>query len=367
MKFEHDARFRIRLFLFVGVAENGEDHSFHAERGLDDVRDIFFSRVGIGVFERFAAHFHVRFEVVIRPVRDAPEFTPTEGELEFEVGRGVGIEGEFFGIVIAQFEVFFLDAQAEQPIFAELFPIGEPFEVGAGLAEEFQLHLLEFSHAEDEVAGSDFVSEALAHLSDAEGDLHARRTLDVEEVDENALRGLGTQIKSADAVFRDALESLEHQVELPHAREVALAANGTGDLLFTDIIFHFGVVPAGDALFAMMLFHIIFDEIVRAVTGLAGSAIHERIAESADVTARDPNVGIHQNGAVDTRVESIFLHEFFPPGALYVVFQLDAERTVVPGVGETAVNFAAGINKAPAFAKGDQFVHCQLCHNTLRC
>ena len=61
--------------------------------------------------------------------------------------------------MVAQTEFLVVEAETEQPFVAELAPIGEPFEVGAGLAEELQLHLLEFAHAEDEVAGRDLVAE----------------------------------------------------------------------------------------------------------------------------------------------------------------------------------------------------------------
>ena len=60
---------------------------------------------------------------------------------------------------------------------AERAPVVEPLKVGARLAEELELHLLELAHAEDEVARRDLVAEGLADLADAERQLFARGAL----------------------------------------------------------------------------------------------------------------------------------------------------------------------------------------------
>ena len=62
---------------------------------------------------------------------------------------------------------------------AEGAPVVEPLQIGAGLAEELQLHLLELPGTEDEVAGGDFIAEGLADLADAEGQLLAGGTLHI--------------------------------------------------------------------------------------------------------------------------------------------------------------------------------------------
>ena len=68
-------------------------------------------------------------------------------------------------------QVFLLDAQGQQPLEAEVLPIGKPLQIGAGLAEELAFHLLKFPGAEGEVAGGDLVAEGFAHLAHAEGEL----------------------------------------------------------------------------------------------------------------------------------------------------------------------------------------------------
>ena len=110
-------------------------------------------------------------QVVVRAVGDAPKLAPAEGEQELEVRRCLGVEAQLLGIVVAQTQILVLQTDGQQPVVAERAPILEPFEVGAGLAEELQLHLLKLAHAEDEVARGDLVAEALADLADAERQL----------------------------------------------------------------------------------------------------------------------------------------------------------------------------------------------------
>ena len=98
-------------------------------------------------------------KVVVGSVGNAPKLAPSEREEELKVGGSLGVEAKLFGIMVAESEVFFRHAEGEEPIAAERTPILEPFEVRTGLAEEFKLHLLELTNAEDEVAGGDLVTE----------------------------------------------------------------------------------------------------------------------------------------------------------------------------------------------------------------
>ena len=134
--------------------------------------------------------------------------------------------------MVSQAQVFLLHMQARQPIAAEGTPVGKPFQVRPRFAEEFQLHLLKLAGAEGEVARGDLVTEGFADLADAEGQLPAGRPLDIVEVNENALGRLRAQIDGVLRVLRDALEGLEHQVELADVGKIMLAAGGAGESAF---------------------------------------------------------------------------------------------------------------------------------------
>ena len=333
MKVKHNARVVFADLLFVVcVAEECEEHAVCAQRRLDDVRHVLFVGDGIDVGKILARSFDVLIEVVVGAISNAPKLAPAEREFVFEVGCCLGVEAKLFFFVVAEFEVFVSHAEVEQPLMAEVLPICKPFEIGAGLAEKFKFHLFKFADAEDEVAGRDFVAEALADLTDAERHFFTGCALHVFEVDKDALRGFGAEIDGGSGVFRDAYERLEHEVEFSHAREVAIAANGAGDFVLDDILFHLLVAPTRDVDVNAVFEVVFFDEVVGAMTGFAGFAIHQRIGKTADMSACLPSGGVHDDCAVKTYVVGIFDNEFFPPSLLDVVFELDAERAVVPRV-----------------------------------
>ena len=296
-------------------------------------------------------------QVVVGAVGHAPQLAPAEGEEVFEVGGGLGVEGQLLGLVIPEAEVLFLDVQPDQPVVAVGPPILEPLQVGVGLAEELQLHLLELPDAEDEVAGGDLVAEALAHLAHAEGELAAGGPLDGGEVDEDALGGLGPQVAHGGGVLGDADGGFEHEVELADVGEVMLAAAGAGDLLFPDegdqVLLGHGLHVHVQA----VLLDIALHQLVGPVAHLAGLAVDEGVVERGHVPGGDPDLGVHEDGGVQPHVVGVLLDELLPPGALDVVFELHAQGAVVPAVGEAAVDLAAGEDEAPALAQGDDLLH----------
>ena len=99
------------------------------------------------------------------------------------------------------------------------------------------------------------------------------------------------------------------------------------------------------------------DELVGAVAGLAGLAVEQGIGEAGHMAGRDPGLGVHDDGGVKAHVIGALLNELFEPGLLDVVFELNAEGTVVPGVGKSAVDLAAGVHEAAVFAQCNDLVH----------
>ena len=97
-------------------------------------------------------------------------------------------------LVIAQTQVFFLHAEIEQPFAAVIFPVLEPFQIGARFAEELEFHLLKFAGTENKVTRGDLVSEALTDLADTERHLFTSGSLNILKVYENTLSGFGTKV-----------------------------------------------------------------------------------------------------------------------------------------------------------------------------
>ncbi len=76
----------------------------------------------------------------------------------------------------------------------------------------------------------------------------------------------------------------------------------------------------------------------------------------------DPSLRIHENRAVEAHVVGAFLHEFAPPRALHVVFELNAQRAVVPCIGKAAIDFGAWVDISARLAQRHNFVHRLFSH-----
>ena len=220
-----------------------------------------------------------------------------------------------------------------------------PFFVGAGLDEELHLHLLELPGPEDEVARGDLVAERLADLADAERDLLARGLQHVLEVDEDALRGLRAQVGQARLVLDRAQVGAEQAVEHARLGEGApVAAVRAGELL----------EAAGRGVAVPLLVGL--DQVIGAVALVAERALGERVDELGDVPAGLPYLpGQDDRGVQAHDVVALGDHRA-PPLALDVVLQLDAERAVVPGSPQAAVDLAGRVDEPPSLAQADDGV-----------
>ena len=345
----------VHHFFVVRFTQEGKSHTVCAQRGLDDIGDIVLVCLRVKVFQAFAAGLLMAAKVVVGAVCNAPQFAPI-GEREgiFNVCGGVGIKRQLCGLVVAQAQVLFLNAKAEQPVFAIVFPIGKPLKVCSGLAEELALHLLKLARAEREVARRDFVAERLAHLANAKGKLAARGALHIGKVYKNALRGFGAQITGAGRIFRYANGCFEHQIEFADGGKIVLAAHGAHHIVMLG--------NKGVHLVKVHGIHIHFrvhvaNQLVCPVAGLAAFAVQQGIRKAGHMAGGHPGLRVHQNGGVQPHVVRALLHKLLPPGALYVVFKLYAKGAVIPRVRQAAVNFTARINKASVFAQGYHFFH----------
>ena len=129
--------------------------------------------------------------------------------------------------------------------------------------------------------------------------------------------------------------------------------------MLLDKFLHFGLREGVNGLRQLIADFLapVLDDLVGAEALMTLTAVHQRIGESTEVAGGNPGLRIHQDGGVQTDVVAVLLDELLPPGPLDVVLQLHAERTVVPGVGEAAVDLAAGKDETAVFAEGNDLVH----------
>ena len=357
---------RSDILLVISAAQECQRYTVGAQRRLDDIRKILPVLHIVKISHILAGHFLMSSQVIICSVRDAPKLAPAEREQELQVRGRLAVERKLFLLMIPGTHFIVLHAEGLQPVDAVLFPVCEPLQISIRLTEELELHLLELTRTECEVAGRDLISEGFADLGNAERHFLSGSSLDILEVYENTLRSLGTQINGILCVFRDALECLEHQVELTDVGKIMLAAGRAGDLMVPDEIHHFLRLPAIHGAFQLDAFlsREIFDQFVGTETLVAAAAVHQRIGKASKMSAGDPCLRVHKDGAVHAYVIGILLHEFLPPSAFYIILELHAQIAVIPCICKPAVNLGTGINKTSGLGQRYDLFHC-LFHSLL--
>ena len=98
-------------------------------------------------------------------------------------------------------------------------------------------------------------------------------------------------------------------------------------------------------------------ELVGPETPVTGLALGQRVDERGDVARGLPHLAGQDDAGIDADDVVAALDDGLPPLPLDVVLQLDAERPVVPGRAEPAVDLAGRVDEPPALAEADDGVH----------
>ena len=218
------------------------------------------------------------------------------------------------------------------PLETGVHPVVEPLFVGPRLHEELELHLLELARPENEVPRRDLVPERLPDLGDSEGDLLARRRLNIQEVYVGALSRLGPQIDHGRIILHRPHKRLEHEVEEAGFTEGVLGSAG-GTLTAFDL---------GE---------------IGAKAPVAVATLDERIREAVHVPRGLPNLRMHQDRRVEPLDIVTLMHHCAPPAFFDVTFQFDTERTVVPHRPRSTVDLGRLEDESPALGQGRKLIH----------
>ena len=210
----------------------------------------------------------------------------------------------------------------------------EPLVLGTRFHEVLQLHLLELTRAEDEVARRDLVAERLADLRDAERQLLAAHLLHDREVHELALRRLRRQVHDAGLVGHRPHVRLEHQVELL----------GLGELRAT-------AVGARDDAVGVGLKVVVTEPLV------AVRAFDQWIAEPRDVATGLPDLRRHEQRRFQAHDLVAELDHGSPPRGADIAAQLHPQRTVVPRRAQPAVDLRGLERDPPTLREGGDGLH----------
>ena len=287
----------------------------------------------------------MRTEVEVGAVCDAFELGPLrpgKAEAILDIDSALGVVAELLFGMLEEAHVLGVEAEVDVPVPTLLHPVLVPFLIGAGLDEELHLHLLKLAGAEDEVARRDLIAKALAGLADAERRLLARSVHDVEVIDEDALRGLGTQVVHRTRVVDGANGRAEHAIEVAWLGEVTLvAAVGAGDV----------GKAVGGRLAVLVLVGL--DEVVSTPALVALLALGQWIGERCDVAGRLPHLRREDDRGVKADDVLAAAHHVLPPLAAHILFELHTERAVVPCRAAAPVDLRGRKHEAPALAQVD--------------
>src|SRR3989338_8373634 len=283
------------------------------------MRNESLARYLVKIRESNAGHFRVRGEVKVGAIREAAELFAPERKIEFKIYCTLGIGGSPPPRPFKLMDGVLRDTYHPNKRKHCFSPRLEAFLPLVRAHEIFDFHLLEFARTKDEVARRYLVPERFPYLRDAERQFRMETVDYIFEVHENPASGFRTKIRNRGLIFCCANMRLEHHVELPDVAER----------------------PAAFRTFLLNL--------IRAEPAFAFFALDEGVGESAHMAARLPRFRIHENGRIHAVHIITLIDEHSPPEILYIFFERDAQRSVVPRAREPAVYLRAGINKAPTF------------------
>ena len=138
-----------------------------------------------------------------------------------------------------------------------------------------------------------------------------------------------------------------------------LAAGRAWNLMLPDISLHLLMAPSVNAVSDInaILMCIVFDHLIRTETLMAFLTVHQRVAESAQVSACHPGLRIHQDRAIHTYVIWRFLNKLLPPGFLYIVLKLYSKIAVIPCIRKPAIDLRSRIHESSGFCQSHNLFH----------
>src|ERR1043165_2312553 len=110
-----------------------------------------------------------------------------ERERILNIGRADRVMAQLILVMFAQPQSITRQAQVLVPRHSPIAPVLVPLPRRVRMAEELNLHLLEFARPKREIPRRDLVPKTLAGLRDPERNFHARAVANILEVDEDAL------------------------------------------------------------------------------------------------------------------------------------------------------------------------------------
>ena len=127
---------------------------------------------------------------------DAFEFLPPKGEFVLDIKRFLTIVCQLICPMLMKPQLLWPNSEPEVPLHTQVFPFLKNVLVISRLHKKLHFSLFKLACAKNEVSGRNLIPKCLPDLRDTEGDFLSRRTLNVQEIHENSLSRLRSQIHS---------------------------------------------------------------------------------------------------------------------------------------------------------------------------
>ena len=124
------------------------------------------------------------------------------------------------------------------------------------------------------------------------------------------------------------------------------------------------VLVVGDELIHLIKAHgihidlgmLLTDQLIGTVACLAGTAVQQGVREAGNVAGGHPGLGVHNDGGIQAHIVGALLDKLLQPCFLDVVLELNAQGTVVPAVGKTAIDLRTGEHVTTVLAEIDDHI-----------
>ena len=117
-----------------------------------------------------------------------------EFKLIFNIDGALGVMRQLLFRVFKETQTIWIDSKIGVPSQTSVDPILVPLFIGTGNYKIFHLHLLKLTSAEDEVTGSNLVTEGFTDLTNSKRWLFTRCGRYVFKVNEDSLRSFWAQV-----------------------------------------------------------------------------------------------------------------------------------------------------------------------------
>ena len=162
---------------------------------------------------KFALIFGMVAQIIVAAVGNAFQLFHAMRKLIFYIIAGLSIVCQIIVRSFIDIHMLFNQTLVKPPLNTGFFPFFMPFHIGSRGYKILQFGLFKFTHAENEVARSNFVTERLTDLGNTKRKFAGGGIYHIFELRKNSLSSFRTQIGNVFITFYRTDLGFKHQVK----------------------------------------------------------------------------------------------------------------------------------------------------------